>query len=166
METIVIMAFKIWFVASLLYVIFHKYLQHFSYQWDVFRIISTYHLFTNRPPYLKLYYRDKCADESLTNWQEIPLAIPRKIHHALWFSESTINNQIASSIDDLVRLSQETTRKKPLSEGFVYKTILRFILQYPQTADATARQFKIEEANGHIATAPEKTVFISNFQAL
>jgi hypothetical protein len=43
---------------------------------------------------------------------------------------------------------------------------MHFILQYPKTVDATARQFKIEEANGYIATKPEKTVFTSDFQYL
>ncbi len=166
METIVIIVFKIWFVASVVYVIFFASWQGFSHRWDIFRIISTYHLFTSTPPYLKLYYRDKCTDESITRWQEISLVLPRKIRHALWFPESTTSNQISSYIDDLLRMSQETTKKKSLSKGFIYKTIMRFIGQYPKTADAKARQFKIEEANGHIATELGKTVFTSDFHDL
>ena len=65
METVVIIVFKIWFVASMLYVVFLASLHRFSHQWDIFRIISAYHLFTSNQPYLKLYYRDKCVDESL-----------------------------------------------------------------------------------------------------
>lgn len=137
-----------------------------THRWDVFRLLTSYQLFSRTTHNYKLYYRDKSIEGTETTWEDISLFIPYRHSHAFWFPQRQVNESINSIMDDLATLiKKERNKSKLIKDGFIYQQILRFIKRQPAQFDDNAqRQFKISELRMQDHT--EQDIYISDFHQL
>jgi len=164
-EATIVLVLATWLVATIVYQIFGARLRGFIRRWDIFRWLPAYDLFSGTPRDLRLYYRDLLPAGELTAWQEVALCSNHKWIHALWHPRDRALEVIGSLVDDLARILEQVSDqagRKPVTERFVYLSILRIVLRPPHAAESTGRQFKIEETEGAPASE-SKTIFCSGF---
>lgn len=162
-EIIIICIFAASLFANVCYVFFNARLGKHTYRWDLFRWISSYQLFADTPRNFVLHFRDKLAQDELSEWCEARLVIKRRWYHPFFYPESLVTDSIYSFVDDLVRFTEMGMDTVEVSKSFHFKTVLRYILRFPVAKGTVGRQFKIEETGGHISNQSPQKVFISEF---
>ena len=165
-EIIIIWIFAVSLIANFLYVIFNQQMGRYTFRWDLFRWISSYQLFSFVPRCFELYYRDKLSNEEMTEWKKIEIVAPRRWFHPVFFPESLTYFDIYSFVDDLVRLQELNKKPELIRESFTYKTVFQYLRRFPSSANAVARQFKIEETQGFFSDDEQQQQrFISKFHS-
>ena len=164
-EAIVVFVLASWLLATIGYQIFGARLRGFTRRWDIFRWLPAYDLFSGTPRDLRLYYRDLLPGGELTAWQEVALCSSHKWSHALWHPRGRTLEAIGSVVDDLARIMEQVSYqegRKPVTQRFVYLSLLRIVLRPPHAAEATGRQFKIEQTECAPASKA-RTILCSGF---
>lgn len=148
-EIIIVIFFSTWLFSSILYTFFNQKMSKIIKNIDVFRLLTSYQLFTYSKNYYKLYYRDQSRFGKESEWTEIGLSIPHKKKQAFWFPERQINSYILSIVDDLATLIEKLKdnkeeKTKKIKERFIHQQIFRFVKKQSVLVDEiSARQFKI-----------------------
>ncbi len=167
-DIITIAFFIVWGGASILYTVFNRRIARYTNRWDVFRLLTSYQLFTGPARTHRLFYRDRTAGGVETNWEEVTLYCRARWYHAVWFPQGRVYARRLSMVDDVARFvcsGQAIGTRKPLVDRFIYRQIVRFALaQASPLAKTSERQFKISEGAGKIPPV-EADVFVSGFHA-
>ncbi|NBV25072.1 MAG: hypothetical protein EBS05_24525 [Proteobacteria bacterium] len=167
MEWIVIFTLAAWFVVTLAYQCFLNRLLQFAFRWDIFRVVPSWHLYTDIPRVRRLYFRDCDATGHVGQWQEIPMRCSRQPWRAIFNPDLFAADALLSLIELLCEAVQ---RAEPLRPEKIVKTVgwqgiwLQVVVE-PSSPGSVARQFEVrEETLG--AGAGEHSVYASEFLPL
>lgn len=158
-EIIIVLILATWLIANICYSFINKRMAHYTYRADIFRWLSSFQLFSRKTESFNLSYRDQLADQSVTQWQLVPLNQPWRPYHAIWFPANTIDTCVKSIMDDLVHIvkkDQSGFGRKKIKERFIYHALSHILERYPQSESCLGRQFRIQDKDNN-------EVFISDF---
>lgn len=170
-EYIIISTLALAFAITVMYQLFTRQLAPWVWRWDVCRILPSYRLFSSIPRDFRLYYRDRLQNGTLTPWQEIKIGLYSRWTwwHAVWHPQHLVPSVYTTLVDDMVRLAEcwgESQHLASLEKTVIYQGLAHVIRHVSHDTSAVARQFKIEEAYGHVSTRSSQVVFVSAFHAL
>jgi hypothetical protein len=167
MEWVVVVLLAAWFAVTVAYQPWLARLMPLARRWDVFRVVPSWHLYTDIPRSLRLYYRDRDAAGGAGKWREISLRCCDQPGHALFNPAIFAPDAVASLLEFLC---DAVERPEPPSPGRLVKTIgwqgvwLR-VAGETVAADTVARQFEVRR-QALAPGSPEERVYASEFVPL
>jgi hypothetical protein len=168
-EAIILIILGAWLAATLLYQIFIIRLRPYTWRWDVFRVLPSYHLFAAVPRDFRLSYRDCLINGELTPWREIALFSSWHWRHAFWHPGQLAPGVLSSLVENLVE-SLEDWETPPGEEKIArwldHQGLLHYVRFISTSANAKERQFRIEETGGHLDSRPIREWYCSPFYPL
>ncbi len=167
LEWLVVALLAAWFGVTVVYQIFLRRLIPLTARWDVFRVVPSWHLYTDLPKALRLCYRDRDADGQAGEWREVSLPYSRRPSHALFNPELFASDATVSQLEFLCEAVQQA---QPLSPERLRQTVgwqgawLRVACE-PRAVGMTERQFEVRQQT-LAPGAPEERVYASEFLPL
>jgi len=136
-------------------------------RFDQFHLIPRWNFFAPNPgdKDYHLVVRHRCLDGRLTEWQNVPLYVPRPKLACLWHPQkraAKVLNDAVQSIRFLYR--HEGVSDSGLPFSLPYLLLLRTVCRLaPPADDATELQFAIIESTGHDETRALTCAFLSSY---
>lgn len=147
MEWLVIILLAVWFGVTLVYQLCLRRLIPIAARWDVFRVVPSWHLYTDIPKSHRLYYRDRDAAGQSGEWQQIPLHCSRQPGRALFNPELFASDALFSLIEFLCDAVQRAEPPPPerLVKTVGWQGVWLRVVRAPRTAHTAARQFEVRQ---------------------
>jgi len=167
MEAVVIILLALWFMVSLGYQLCLRRLMPVMARWDLFRVVPSWHLYTEIPKAHRLYYRDRDAAGQVGEWSEVPLARGHRSGRALFNPELFASDATYSLMEFLTESVQRTEPLPPekLVNTIGWRGMWLCAAQQARTAGANQRQFEVRQ-QGLNPGSLEERVYASDFQPL
>lgn len=164
MEWFVIVVFSIWFVATVCYQFCFDAMYPWVCRFDWFRLLPSLSFFSEVPRLLRLSYRDRLRDGSVTEWRRFSLAQRSSWWRIGWNPHLHEPQLVDKGLDSLVEGAEKQPPLAPeyLAARYPHRMVSRAVLLQPREAVAEARQFQITELAQRDDAAP-KVVFASGW---
>lgn len=113
---------------------------------------------------------DRLSDGSLTEWEEVVLDGPRRVHNALWSSPG--RREQKALVDSAGQVAMLVGHHHGDSNAYVHRTVsyltvlnvATYLCQHRD--DAVQTQFMLVQSSGYDTTTPPAMRFISDFHGL
>ena len=160
-EVAIIFILGSWLCLNIAYACFNKEMGPYTKRYDLFRWISAFQLFSNTMSRHKLFYCEQPADGNPEEWKALPLFIPWKWYHAVYFPEAVVLGELNSIVDDIARFGPE----ERLIGGFRYRVLLAQIKLLAPEGSGRLKAFKIVKVTGLPGSETSSDLFISTFDS-
>lgn len=167
LEWLVMGGLAFWFAATLAYQVFLRRLIPIAERWDIFRVVPSWHLYTEISPMLRLYFRDRDSAGHISEWREISLLCPRAPGRALFnpsFFAADARLSFVEFFRDAVRLEPPLSPER-LAKTVSWQGVWLCVASEPRAANTTSRQFELREQLS-TSGSTEIRVFTSEFLPL
>lgn len=167
LEWLVVALLAAWFGGTVAYQLFLRRLMPFTARWDVFRVVPSWHLYTDIPKSLRLYCRDRTADGLVGEWREASLPYNHSVGHALFNPELFAADATVSQLEFLREAVQQPQPPSPerLRNTLGWQGAWLRVASEPRAVGVTERQFEVrQQALG--PGSPEERVYASEFLPL
>jgi len=147
MEWIVVALLAAWFAVTLLYQCFLRRLRPLAWRWDVFRVVPSWHLYTEVPRELGIWFRDARADGTPGDWRRLPLRRTGRCGHALFNPDLFA----ADAVFSLAEYLRDAARAEPpvpgerLVASAGWRGVWLEVRSQPVEPGAMTRQFELRE---------------------
>lgn len=166
MEWIVITLLAAWFAVTLVYQLFLRRLIPVAARWDIFRVVPSWHLYTNLPKDRRLRFRDRDAAGTVSAWQDLSLRCCDRVGHALFNPDLFAADATFSYLEFLCEaLQQAKLPPERLVETVGWQGVWRGVASQPMAETVVARQFEVREWE-LTDPAGEASVYVSEFLPL
>lgn len=178
MESLYIIFFSIWFLATILWQFEHvRKRSMFLHRMNIFSIFPIWTFFAPNPGITDthLLYRDKLEGGDITDWEEISAFEKRKFYHFLWNPYKRKSKLVVDALSE-VKVIKNNGESKEIENNVLqnqikfskgYLILLNMVVRNPKIkTTSTSRQFIVVDAY-HVAGQREITpLFSSPFHTL
>ena len=164
-ETILIGFYAAWFTLNVLR--HWRPLRRLASQWDVCRLVPGWFLFTGSAvgPDLKLLVRMVQQDGSSSDWEHVPIWVPKPPAAYLWFPQLMARRIAADAVHRMSRASGLAGRHN-VRRSFQYRSYLRFFSGRAAERSAVGLQFVVYGYREHDHPRRLEVVFLSDVHDL
>ena len=167
-DIVIALLLLVWLVSSIL--------NQFSFAWfdrvrgyDHFSLLPLWTFFAPNPGQsdYHLVYRDKRADDSLTEWREIEITEPRKPFSFFWNPEKRSKKVISDVVSNIVSsIPNEQETGDVIMLSLPYLILLNVVTHFDGAGQTTRRQFILVETFGFNPTSSPRVILRSDFHQM
>ena len=166
-EWLVVALLAAWFGVTVTYQLFLRRLMPAMARWDVFRVVPSWHLYTDVPRSLRLFYRDRDAADQVGEWREISLRCCDQPGHALFNPAIFAPDAVASLMEFLCAAVERPSPPSPerLRQTIGWQGVWLRVADEPRAAVAMDREFEVR-GQALAPGSPEERIYASGFLPL
>jgi hypothetical protein len=157
--------FSVWFVLSIL--------NQFGFAWfarviafDFFSLLPNWNFFAPNPGHTDYHVviRDKLPDGSVSEWQELDIAEPRRFLCFLWNPQKRPRKVLVDVVGSLVKSANANPEfEDVVLLSFPYLLVLNTVSRKTRPLASLQRQFIIAETSGFHRTGLPRVILRSQF---